>query len=180
MKKILTALIATLLLLTSLALAAPSNAPQISGDKFAEITGFPGNLPEGWTFSKDNETKYNIYPIVKKDIFISFHLMDQSSDYHSLTIEQARQNYLSDRVGILPSNLNFVEFEDQYGQIKVASVLTFLYTDKNAPYKPVVSDNFISFKGKLYFFQFVHHSNKQELQIARQSVLQSVLNPLNQ
>ena len=179
MKKILTSLIAILLLLTSLALGAPTDPPQISGDKFAEITGFPGNLPEGWTFSIETNHGYKIYPIVKKDIFISFHLMDQSSDYHNLTIEQARQNSLSDRVGILPGNLNFVEFEDQYGQIKVASVLTFLYTDKNAPYKPVSSDNFISFKGKLYFFQFVHHSNKQELQLIRKSLLQSILIPTN-
>ena len=60
MKKILIALIATIFLLTSLALGAPSDSPQISGDKFAEVTGFPGNLPDGWTFSKLNNTNYDI------------------------------------------------------------------------------------------------------------------------
>ena len=61
MKKILIALIATIFLLTSLALGAPSDSPQISGDKFAEVTGFPGNLPDGWTFSKLNNTNYETW-----------------------------------------------------------------------------------------------------------------------
>ncbi len=168
MKKIITGVILALFLLTAGALGATQPA-----EDFKKVSGFPGNLPSGWSFSKESTNGYKIFVPESADTIVGMVLIDDQ-EMQGLSSEQARDKFLSAMNLSSDQSANLVKYNSSYGSYgstKGAGLQIYNVTSQTKSYSDI---EFIVHKKKLYMAIVAHPTDQEEVMKIRKKLLNSI------
>lgn len=165
MKKIFVGLLFFVLLFNAIAFGAPQPA-----DEFQKTSGFPNNLPSGWSFTKESDRGYKIYIPDSSDSLVGI-AMVPDKEMQGLTPEQAREKFLSAMKLPKQQSSTFTKFKSTYGTAKSAGICLYGMDYTQGPFTDM---EFIVHDKKLYVVLVSHPTNKVEVEKNRKTLLNTI------